>query len=204
MPSDSLAAENGETSAANRGEPHDGERRRRRRGRRGGRRNRLEREREGLPGSQDRDTDEASREPDMHESSRERDMHKSSRERDMHEQPPAFASAEELTVSPESEQGLTRAVADLDAAPMDARPSAEPADLATARESPPPAQPEPPRRRSTVREPAPAVTASEAPQPPPTQPAPPAPEPVITEVGESESTERPRRSGWWSRRIAGG
>ena len=133
MPSDSLAAENGETTAANRGEPHDGERRRRRRGRRGGRRNRLEREREGLPGSQDRDTDEASREPDLHESSRERDMHESSRERDMHEQPPAFASAEELTVSPKSEQGLTRAVADLDAAPMDARPSAEPADLATAR-----------------------------------------------------------------------
>jgi ribonuclease E len=204
MPSDSLAAENGETSAANRGEPRDGERRRPLRGRRGGRRNRLEREREGLPGSQDSDTDETSREPNLHESSRERDTHESSRERDTHEQPPAFGSAEELTVLPESEPDLTRAVADLDAAPMDARPSAKPADLATARESPPPTQPEPTRRRSTVREPAPAVTASEAPQPPSTQPAPPAPEPVITEVGESESTERPRRSGWWSRRIAGG
>jgi ribonuclease E len=204
MPSDNLAAENGETAAANRGEPRDGERRRRRRGRRGGRRNRLEREREGLPGSQDRDMDEPSREPDMHES-RERDTHESSRERDTHAPPHAFASAEELTAPPNSEPDLTRAVADLDAAPMEARPSAEPADLATARESPPPAQPEAPRRRSTVREPAPAVTASEAPQPPPTQPAaPPAPEPVVTEVGESESTERPRRSGWWSRRIAGG
>jgi ribonuclease E len=139
--------------------------------------------------------DEPSREPDMHES----------RERDTHEPPHAFASAEELTAPPDSEPDLTRAIADLHAAPMEARPSAEPADLATARESPPPAQPEPPRRRSTVREPAPAVTASEAPQPPSTQPAaPPAPEPVVTEVGESESTERPRRSGWWSRRIAGG
>ena len=107
MPSDSLAAENGETSAANRGEPRDGERRRRRRGRRGGRRNRLEREREGLPGSQDSDTDETSREPDLHELSRERDMHELSRDRTAQfaeraaRAAPAFGSAEELTVSPD-------------------------------------------------------------------------------------------------------
>jgi len=177
MPADDLAAENGEAGATNRGEPHDGERRRRRRGRRGGRRNRMERERDGTPGPH---------------------------ERDMDEQPQTHASAEELTAPPESEPDLTRAVADLDAAPTEARPSAEPADLADVPASPPPAQPEPPRRRSTVREPAPTAIASEAPQPAPAQPASPAAQPVITEVGESQSSERPRRSGWWSRRIAGG
>jgi ribonuclease E len=203
-PADELAAENGEAAAANRGEPRDGERRRRRRGRRGGRRNRLEREREGGPGSHEPDMHEASREGEMHEPSPERDMHEPSPERDMHEPSLAFASAEELTTASESEPDLTRAVADLDAAPTEPPPSAEPADFATAQAPPPPAQPEPPRRRSTVREPVPTATASEAPQPAPTQPASPAPQPVVTEVGESESTERPRRSGWWSRRIAGG
>ena len=30
------------------------------------------------------------------------------------------------------------------------------------------------------------------------------PEPVITEVGDNETADKPRRSGWWSRRFAGG
>jgi ribonuclease E len=100
----------------------------------------------------------------------------------------ADAPAPELTAPSAPEPDLTRAVADLDAAHA----------------SPPPAQAKSPRRRSTVREPAPAVTASETPQPPPSQPASAAPQPVVTEIGETESTERPRRSGWWSRRFAGG
>ena len=97
------------------------------------------------------------------------------------------------------------AVADLDAAPpfAAAAPSSEPA-VVESTPSAPASQPEPPRRRSTVREPAPIVSA-DAPQPTPVPASsPPPPEPVITEVGESESTDKPRRSGWWSRRFAGG
>jgi len=65
----------------------------------------------------------------------------------------------------------------------------------------PPAAQEPPRRRSTVREPAPGVAADETHAP---QPKAPAEQPVITELGDSEPSDRPRRSGWWSRRFAGG
>jgi len=32
----------------------------------------------------------------------------------------------------------------------------------------------------------------------------PAPEPVVIEVNETESADKPRKSGWWSRRFAGG
>jgi ribonuclease E len=179
MPADDVAEEVGETVAIDRGEAHqEGERRRRRRGRRGGRRNRMDREREGTPGSYDNDA---------------------------HEQEHAVTTAEALTAPPAMEADLREAVADLDAAPASAPPAAEPADLAAAQASPPPAQPEPSRRRSTVREPAPSTSSTEASQEAPVvQPASPVPEPVVTEVGDSETTERPRRSGWWSRRIAGG
>jgi ribonuclease E len=63
---------------------------------------------------------------------------------------------------------------------------------------------ETPRRRSTVREPAP-VFGSDAESPsPPAPPAPPsAPQPVITETDADETANRPRRSGWWSKRSAG-
>ena len=67
--------------------------------------------------------------------------------------------------------------------------------------SEPPAAQEPPRRRSTVREPAPGAAADEPNAP---QPKAPAEQPVITELGDSEPPDRPRRSGWWSRRIADG
>jgi len=177
MSAEDVAEEVGETVAT--GEPQrDGERRRRRRGRRGGRRNRMERE--GAPGSYDRD---------------------------VHEPPHTRSTAEDLTAAPVVEPTLSEAVGDLDAAPAEASSPAEPADLQPAQASPPPAQPEPPRRRSTVREPAPISGSSEAPQPAPAQPAAPAaPPPVVNEIGESEgeNTDQPRRRGWWSRRIAGG
>jgi ribonuclease E len=75
------------------------------------------------------------------------------------------------------------------------------------------AQAETSRRRSTVREPAPrtgtdtagadttgAESAANNPAPAASQAA----EPVITETGEASESERPRRTGWWSRRFAGG
>jgi ribonuclease E len=59
---------------------------------------------------------------------------------------------------------------------------------------------EPPRRRSTVREPAPAVLRNEASEPAPSFVPPPV-EPVVSSPAESE--DRPRRSGWWSKRALG-
>jgi hypothetical protein len=58
-----------------------------------------------------------------------------------------------------------------------------------------------------VREPAPGaaseVTAANL--PPTASPSPSSSsEPVITETNEASEGERPRRTGWWSRRFAGG
>jgi ribonuclease E len=180
---DDAAAENGEAVTANRTEqPRDGERRRRRRGRRGGRRNRMERERDDVADAQGHDAPEAAHEHDDDEPTQ------------------THTSAAELTTPAAPEPELSGAVADLDATPVEVeRADTETADVATASASA--AQPESPRRRSTVREPAPTAATNEPTQ---TAPAPSsAPEPVITEIGEgdSESAERPRRSGWWSRRF---
>ncbi|MBO0717538.1 MAG: hypothetical protein J2P55_09445, partial [Rhizobiales bacterium] len=66
------------------------------------------------------------------------------------------------------------------------------------------AQPAAARRRSTVREPA-AMSGGEAGgndlgSPAASQGS----EPVITQTGDASEGERPRRTGWWSRRFAGG
>ena len=159
----------------------EGERRRRRRGRRGGRRNRMGRERGGAPAQYEHDMQEREDEPH------------------------AFGTSEDLTAAPTTEADLAQAVADFDAPPTDAPAPVEPADVAAAQASLPPPQQEPPRRRSTVREPAPVSASSDAaPQQAPIQAPSPVPQPVVTDVSESESADRPRRSGWWSRRFAGG
>ena len=128
-------------------------------------------------------------------------------ERGAHAPQSALTTAEELAAPPATEPELKAAVADLDAAPIAAPPAPPPASPEPANAPPqaaaPPAE-EPPRRRSTVREPAPIPSNQEASQPASTQPPPPAPQPLITELGKSEDTNQPRRSGWWSRRIAGG
>jgi ribonuclease E len=60
---------------------------------------------------------------------------------------------------------------------------------------------EPPRRRSTVREPAPISGAGEAAVPmPPLQT--PSPAPVVISSGEAEA--KPKRSGWWAKKLLGG
>jgi ribonuclease E len=61
---------------------------------------------------------------------------------------------------------------------------------------------EPPRRRSTVREPVPSHAEEVAPAPIFT-PLLPAAEPALSSSTESESSDRPRRSGWWSKRVLG-
>jgi ribonuclease E len=162
------------------GEPHRDDRRRRR-GRRGGRRNRQRNGEGGYAG----------------------------REQPGQYPQPEFAAgeelAEQLAAPPAAEPALRHAVADLDAPP---HPSAD--QRAAPPDVPPPSveQSETTRRRSTVREPAPGagseVTAA---NPPPQSPAAShssSPEPVITETNEASEGERPRRTGWWSRRFAGG
>jgi ribonuclease E len=179
---DEVTDQHGEPAQAERGDRpdqnRDGERRgRRRRGRRGGRRNRHDRDRNG---------DAA---PGMNDSGAPAPQH-------------SFGPGDELAPPAAAEPEFKEAVADLDAAPPSAPPapvSAEPAHTEQ--------QAEPPRRRSTVRERAPiGGSGDDAPPPaPPASAAPaPAPEPAITEVAETEGTDRPRKTGWWSRRFAGG
>jgi len=150
--------------------------RRRRRGRRGGRRNRHDRERNG---------------------EHHRDTPHSEHQEFAPDQPDAPAQTE-----PE----FSHAVADLDASASTnvAPPDAAPAVSETV-------EPEPPRRRSTVREAAPTSSSNAPPGtadgPPPVAPAPESPaaaEPAITEVDETVNAAKPRRTGWWSRRFAGG
>jgi ribonuclease E len=164
----------------------DGDNRRRRRGRRGGRRRRG---REGEPF-------EASPgfEPELDSAVADFDR------------PPAPAHhgyAEPV--------GGEHAPAPPEPSPVQAETPPPPAE-AQAEPEPPPAEPEPPRRRSTVREPAPffggdrPVEAAALEPPAPT----PAPEPAAQEPAAPSPTpdtaapDQPRRSGWWSRRLAGG
>ena len=65
----------------------------------------------------------------------------------------------------------------------------------------PPLPKPPPRRRSTVREPAPVFSGS-APVVTP-MPAPPPPAPVVIQHGRGRRG-KPRRSGWWAKRLLGG
>jgi ribonuclease E len=170
----------------------DANRRRRRRGRRGGRRNR--RGREGEP--------------------------QTASESGGHEAEPVHIGADFETASPAEDDRQPRqvpimeshvdapapAVEPRELPPAEAMPEHEPASQAVstpaaANDAEPPA-PEPPRRRSTVREPAPAASHGVSESPPALVNSPSA-EPVIISPADSESSDRPRRSGWWSRRALG-
>jgi ribonuclease E len=110
----------------------------------------------------------------------------------------AFAPAEQLIAPAATEPALSHAVADLDSPPSE---RADPPDMSPALS---PGQPEAGRRRSTIRE-APPTAGGEAERNDPAAPAPSqGAEPVITETGDAAEGERPRRTGWWSRRFAGG
>jgi ribonuclease E len=154
----------------------NGEHRRRRRGRRGGRRNRRDREGQNLDFAAAPGQDPRSAEP---------------YDRPAHNDASAWTER--------SEQPATDFV---DRAPA-VEPAPQPAPVPQpAAAAPPPSPAEAPRRRSTVREPAPMFGGSssmDAPMPPP-QPAaaPPAAAP------EAEETAKPRRTGWWAKRLLGG
>jgi ribonuclease E len=158
--------------------------RRRRRGRRGGRRNRQRNGERGYAGS----------------------------DQSGHYEQDEFAPADHFTAPAAAEPERSHAVADLDSppperaappersAPADASPAVSPA---TSPAMPPAAveQPETARRRSTVREPAPGAGSEAAGKAPVGPAASQGQEPVVTETGEASESERPRRTGWWSRRF---
>ena len=62
-------------------------------------------------------------------------------------------------------------------------------------------EPEPPRRGSTVREPAPIFGSEPTPGPTP-RPEPERTTPTVSE--EAENADKPRRTGWWARRMGRG
>jgi ribonuclease E len=172
------AEEEADTSAGNGGPQREGGRRRRR-GRRGGRRNRMDRDQQGTSNWQDRS-----------------------------EPQPAQTTTEEFAATHAPQQNWGEAAGDLDASVPSSPPApAVPEQQAVqphAVSAPAPAEEPAPRRRSTVREPAPSVGNADA-SPSPAAPEPTtAPQAVITETGDDENTEQPRRRGWWSRRFAGG
>ncbi len=191
---DESGEQQGEFAAQGRGENgepgREGGERRRRRGRRGGRRNRH---RNG-DGGQDRNR---------------QDNGLDTRQSFEHGSEETFAQAEELIAQPSTEPELSNAVADLDAAPPAPREAIMPREEQGRAEAPtppaPPAEPEAPRRRSTVRERAPVTSGEDAAAIPASPPsAQPAPAPAVTENNGTAEGDQPRRTGWWSRRFAGG
>jgi len=166
----------------------ESERRRRRRGRRGGRRRRG---REGEPREHEPFEPQPLIEPELHGAVADFDR------------PPA---TEPERIDTGDEPPRTEPMPERIAASSYPR---------TERATEPPPQPESPgqseqpRRRSTVREPAPflgsqgpgqpASSAAETRAAPEPEPAPPA----LSDRAETESADRPRRTGWWARRFAG-
>jgi len=180
---DDEAAPGAETHVEARPEPRpgeqngDAERRRRRRGRRGGRRNRRGREGEGGYAG-----------PNGHG-----------------EQAAHQGVESEIADAVADLDGPVRAETPFEPQPQPAAPQPfEPVAREVAPEHPAPA--EPPRRRSTIREPAPMFS-SDAPAPqvpaPLPEPAVTMPEPVVTSpvpVANTETEAKPRRFGWWNKR----
>jgi ribonuclease E len=164
----------------------DGERRRRRRGRRGGRRNRRGRDGESFAA-------DAPMEPELARSDSE------DAPSDEGAWPPAVLSEEPQPAAVPVAQSHEDASATSDTEPEESR--STPAAASAVAE---PAAPETPRRRSTVRERVPQAAPEDASSPPQSF-APPAPsiEPVASSSEETETGDRPRRSGWWSRRVLG-
>jgi len=163
--------------------PAEAERRRRRRGRRGGRRSRQGREGEALPPAQTGAYAEAG----LYEPQPEEAIERAPSEGELAEREPAHAEAE-VSERPAAEVAQEQ-------------PSAEPAPIAPV--APPVGAPAP-RRGSTVREPAPTSFAlgAFAPRAAPLPPVEPPPEPSAA-AAPSEDMSRPRRAGWWSKRLLG-
>jgi ribonuclease E len=155
----------------------NGEQRHRRRGRRGGRRNR--RGRDGAPAGNGGGEQFRS------------DFHRDDAGQEMSSQPFAQPSDEHSEPQPQPSYEPPREPSFAPPAPPP--PAPEP-------EQEQPAAPEP-RRRSTVREPAPVFSGDSVIPP---APPPPMPEPVPVVTSASDDANKPRRTGWWAKRLLGG
>jgi len=164
----------------------DGDKRRRRRGRRGGRRNRKDRDAEATDAPEHEIARAAESESEAGPAG-ESDVQPSE------PQPAAIA----ITVA---ETSVTAA----ETAPAEPVPVAQaPAAMnGPVRSEAEPEVQQPPRRRSTVREAPPAFGSIEdtvyTPPPPSSPPSPPA---EVRESTPAEASDKPRRTGWWSRRA---
>jgi ribonuclease E len=192
---ESLDNEGSESAEAGTGQPEstsesrgDAEHRRRRRGRRGGRRNRRDREGEAPQPTVD---PVAGLEAELGGAGSE-----------------APAYVEPLLEQREAEASRPRQEAPevVQEANIPQRENRqEPASPVAAPAQPAATESAPPRRRSTVREPAPVGFSGEpsaTPVPVYATPAEP-PQPATPSETSEEDNNRPRRSGWWSRRVLG-
>ncbi len=152
----------------------DSERRRRRRGRRGGRRNRRERESEGLSVAV------TTAEPEQ-EATEELDIHHS-----------ANVAPSSNTEREQQPHVVTAAHAEVAANP-------EPPGPTFAENTPA----ETVRRRSTVREAAPTSLRHDTNGPGVSVPVQAPPEPAVSSPEDNDSSDKPRRSGWWSKQLKG-
>ena len=110
------------------------------------------------------------------------------------EQEMQYAGAGFPPVSDEDASGIAPPFEEPVAPPPEAAPVMPPAA-----EAQPAVQAEPPRRRSTIREPAPIALEGAPPAPP--APVTPPPTPVISSTA-AEETAAPKR-GWWAKRLLG-
>ena len=164
----------------------DGDKRRRRRGRRGGRRNRKDRDAEATDAPE-------------HETARAAES----------ESEAGPAGESDLQPSEPQPAAIAITVAETSVTAAETAP-AEPVAVAQApaamngpvRSEAEPEVQQPPRRRSTVREAPPAFGSIEdtvyTPPPPSSPPSPPA---EVRESTPAEASDKPRRTGWWSRRA---
>jgi ribonuclease E len=176
----------------------DGEKRRRRRGRRGGRRSRQGREGEGLPPSADSAAELHQGEPEHAGVDQGRaEPREPDRWEPDHWEPQT--APDQRQPQPSEPDHHAEASAE--------RRSAEVAQSVPLAPTPPSAgAPAPSRRGSTVREPAPTSFSfgGELSAPAPAPAAHAEAEPLAPASGqESEDTARPRRAGWWSKRVLG-
>jgi ribonuclease E len=207
-PAVAAMANGGEQPELGESAPADGDPRRRRRGRRGGRRNRRDRNGDGpQPATENAAFDTESHVSDGPvQSTIEPAFAPLGPEPILHEHVPHERAHAPGPPAPEVHAGpVSEAQRSDEGAPVAPRlQSVQPepprhAPVATA----PSVEPAPsaPRRRSTVREPAPlSVAASGAATPAPIAVPQIEPAPVIS---EADDATRPRRSGWWSKRIFG-
>jgi ribonuclease E len=166
----------------------DGDRRRRRRGRRGGRRNK--RDREGPF------AEAGPVESELTSAVADFDQPMPTESPQPYDAVPPAAESQPEAPPPAAEDQFTPPPAE--------GPPSEPAQPVPITPVAPP-DGEPPRRRSTVREPAPFVLGSgEAPVTPVLVPTPSSSAPPPVESESAEQRDQPRRTGWWSKRLMGG